>query len=113
MIDVVCVASMLDGTQIGVPQTVKAILRSLNALMIMGEAHSRLHCEFKSSSPARLDVQHNAVQERAALRSLHQARRPYSPSMQAAHRRRLLPARTTQEAVFGLMRRTYKTSRRA
>ncbi|WP_369928805.1 MobA/MobL family protein [Xanthomonas sp. NCPPB 2632] len=97
------VASSPGGIQTGVMRTVKAVQWFLNALVMVGKALLHLDREYKRFSTVRFDLQCDADQKREALGALRrehdQARRPYTPRMQAAHRRRLAQIRTIEEEV--------------
>jgi hypothetical protein len=97
------VASSPGGIQTGVMRTVKAVQWFLNALVMVGKALLHLDREYKRFSTVRFDLQCDADQKREALGALRrehdQARRPYTPHMQAAHRRRLAQIRTIEEEV--------------
>jgi hypothetical protein len=91
------------GIHTGVMQLVKGVEWFLNALVMVGKALLHLDTEFKRYSTARLDLLHEADLKRAALADLRKqadgARRPYTPRMSAAHRRRLAEIRTIEEEL--------------
>jgi hypothetical protein len=91
------------GIHTGVMQMVKGVEWFLNALVMVGKALLHLDTEFKRYSTARLDLLHEADLKRAALADLRKqaesARRPYTPRMSAAYRRRLAEIRTIEEEL--------------
>jgi MobA/MobL family. len=96
------------GIETGVMQTVKKIQWFLNALVMVAKALLHLDTEFKRYSTARLDVLHDSDQKRAALADLRkqasEARKPYTPRMNAAHLRRLREIQTVEEELVERLR---------
>lgn len=96
-------AKSSTGIHTGVMQLVKGVEWFLNALVMVGKALLHLDTEFKRYSTARLDLLHEADLKRAALADLRKqaesARRPYTPRMSAAYRRRLAEIRTIEEEL--------------